>query len=113
MFAKDLDVTAHEQKYARPYVIVSRDVINRIGTNVVGVPFSTKLHKANSHRILIPLVHMVRDVGCARPLETSVALTDHIRVLDPIRFESPKMGKVSDTAMGSIELGLAFLFDIR
>ncbi len=56
---------------------------------------------------------MLPDVSCKRPMKDSVALTDHIRVLDPARFEQPKMGKMTDTAMGAIELGLAFLFDIR
>ncbi len=73
----------------------------------------TKIHKANSHRILIPAGHMIKDLACARIMSDSVALTDHIRVLDHTRFEQPKMGKMSDTAMGGIELGLAFLFDIR
>lgn len=81
--------------------------------NVVGVPLSTKLHKANSHRILVPAIHMIRDFGCTRALTDSVALTDHIRVLDPSRFEQPRMGRLSDTAIGVLELGLVFLFGIR
>ncbi len=56
---------------------------------------------------------MIKDLACARIMGDSVALTDHIRVLDHSRFEQPKTGKMSDTAMGGIELGLAFLFDIR
>jgi mRNA-degrading endonuclease toxin of MazEF toxin-antitoxin module len=113
VFAKDLDVAGHEQDKDRPYVIVSRDAINQIGTNVVGVPLSTKLHKANSHRILIQTPHMIPNPACQRPLRDSVALTDHIRVLDPRRFEMPTMGHLTDTAVGGIELALAFLFDIR
>lgn len=113
VFARDLDIKGSEQRKNRPYVIVSRDAINQLGQNVVGVPLSTKLHKANSHRIQIPVSHIVKDVGCVRDMSDSVALTDHIRVLDPRRFEQPKMGRISDTAMGGIELGLAFLFDIR
>ena len=113
VFAKDLDVTGSEQQKNRPYVIVSRNAINQLGFNVVGVPVSTKIHKANSHRILIPAGPMIKDLACARIMGDSVALTDHIRVLDHSRFEQPKMGKMSDTAMGGIEPGLAFLFDIR
>ncbi len=113
VLAKDLDIKHSEQRKDRPYVIVSRDAINQLGKNVVGVPLSSKTSKANSHRILIPLAHMIKDVSCVRPMTDSVALTDHIRVLDPSRFEQPKMGKMSETAMGGIELGLAFLFDIR
>jgi mRNA-degrading endonuclease toxin of MazEF toxin-antitoxin module len=113
VFAKDLDIAGSEQQKSRPYVIVSRDAINALGHNVVGVPLSTKVHKANSHRIFIPVNHMIKDLACVRPMSDSVALTDHIRVLDPLRFEQPKMGKMSDTAMGGIELGLVFLFEIR
>ena len=113
VFAKDLDVAGHEQDRDRPYVIVSRDAINIVDTNVVGVPLSTKLHKANSHRILIQSLHMVKDLACQRDLKDSVALTDHIRVLDPRRVEFPRMGHMTDTAVGGIELALAYLFDIR
>jgi mRNA-degrading endonuclease toxin of MazEF toxin-antitoxin module len=113
VFAKDLDITGHEQQKSRPYVIVSRDAINQLGTNVIGVPLSTKLHKQNSHRIKIPVGHMIKDAACTRVLEDSVALTDHMRVLDPKRFEVPKMGRLSDTAVGGLELALVFLFDIR
>jgi mRNA-degrading endonuclease toxin of MazEF toxin-antitoxin module len=101
-------------KKSRPKVIVPRDYVNNQGDkNVVGVPFSTRLHKANSHRILIPAIHMIRDAACTRQLTDSVALTDHIRVLDPNRFDLPKPARLSDTAMGASELGLDFLFDIR
>ena len=113
VFAKDLDIQGSEQQKSRPYVIVSRQAINQLGHNVIGVPLSTKIHKANSYRVLIPMAYMNRDVGCTRPMSDSVALTDHIRVLDPSRFEKPRMGCLSDTAMGGIELGITFMFDIR
>ena len=113
VFAKDLDIQESEQQKSRPYVIVSRDAINQLGKNVVGVPLSTKIHKANSYRVLIPVGHIIKDVGCVRPMSDSVALTDHIRVLDPSRFEPQRMGRVSDTAMGGIEVGITFIFDIR
>jgi|SRR5665213_224656 len=113
VFAKDLDIQGSEQNKDRPYVIVSRDAINQQGHNVVGVPLSTKLHKANSYRILIPKAHINKDIACPRHMSNSVALVDHIRVLDPSRFEQPRMGRLSDTAMGGIELGITFIFDIR
>jgi hypothetical protein len=84
-----------------------------MGKNVVGVPLSTKLHKACAHRILIPLELMVKNLASTRPLSTSVALTDHIRVLDSSRLEVPPMGKLSVTAIGGLELALSILFDIR
>jgi len=113
VFAKDLDIAGHEQKKSRPYLIVSRDLINKLGENVVGVPLTTKLHKACAHRVKIPVQFMVKNPACTRPLEDSVALTDHIRVLDRSRFEQPKMGSLALTAVGGLELALAFLFDIR
>ena len=113
VFAKDLDIQGSEQQRDRPYVIVSRHAINQLGRNVIGIPLSTKVHKANSYRVLIPVAHMIKDVGCTRPMSDSVALTDHIRVLDPSRFEQQRMGRVSDTAMGGIEVGITFVFDIR
>jgi mRNA-degrading endonuclease toxin of MazEF toxin-antitoxin module len=85
--AKDLDIQGSEQQKSRPYIIVSRTLINKLGKNVVGVPLSTKLHKASSHRLLIPVAHMVKDASCTRVLSDSVALTDHIRVLDIDRLE--------------------------
>jgi mRNA-degrading endonuclease toxin of MazEF toxin-antitoxin module len=113
VFAKDLDVKGSEQKKSRPYLIVSRTSINRLGQNVVGVPLTTKLHKANSYRIKLPVQFMVKDPACSRPLQDSVALTDHIRVLDVTRLEQPKMGTLSLTAIGGLELGISFLLDIR
>ncbi len=113
VFAKDLDVAGGEQEKDRPYVVVSRDSLNLQGNNVVGIPLSTKIHKANSYRILIPLPYMNKDVACVRPMSESVALVDHIRVLDPTRFEQPRMGRLSDTAMGGIELAITYIFDIR
>lgn len=111
--ADDLDIEGSEQQKSRPYVIASRTKINRLGKNVVGVPLSSKVHKACAHRLLIPLQHMVPEVGTSRRLETSVALTDHIRVLEVARLERPRMGRLSDTAIYGLEGALAFLFNIR
>jgi len=111
--AKDLDIQGSEQQKSRPYIIVSRTLINKLGKNVVGVPLSTKIHKASSHRLFIPAAHMVKDASSSRLLSDSVALTDHIRVLDIDRLEIPKMGTLSLTAVGGMELALSFLFDLR
>ncbi len=111
--AKDLDIQGSEQNKSRPYLIVSRTAINKLGFNVVGVPLTTKLHKANSYRIKLPVQYMSKDSACTRTLQDSVALTDHIRVLDISRLEQPKMGSLLLTAVGGIELGLSYLFDIR
>src|ERR1700728_3180477 len=110
--ARDLDVQGGEQQKSRPYVIVSRTRINQMGRTVVGVPFTTKLNKACAHRILIPVEYMVKDISSHRELSTSVALTDHIRVLDSARLELPRMGYISQNVVGGLELALAYLFDI-
>jgi mRNA-degrading endonuclease toxin of MazEF toxin-antitoxin module len=113
VLAKDLDIAGHEQDKSRPYVIVSRTEVNNQGRNVVGVPLSTKLGKACAHRILIPVALIVKNPKSTRPISTSVALTDHIRVLDSSRLEQPKMACLSTTAIAGLEAGLAFLFDIH
>lgn len=102
-----------EQWKRRPYIIVSRDAINRIGRNVVGVPLSSKLHKASQYRILLPATEIIKDIGRPDSITDSVALTDQLRVLDVSRLEQPRIGKLSTTAVMALELGVAFVFDIR
>ena len=118
--ACDLDIEGSEQKKNRPYVIVSRLKINRLGRTVVGVPLSSQLHKAGGHRITIPLELMVKDLawplewspGVPRTqLDTSVALTDHIRVLDIGRLTLPRMGSLADSAVAGLELALQYIFE--
>ncbi len=110
---KGTDIQGSEQKKDRPYVIVSRNQINRLGPNVVGVPFTSKLHQARAHRVSIPVSHIVQNPACSRKLLDSVALTDQIRVLDKGRLELPKMGDLSETAKNGLEGALAYVFDIR
>lgn len=111
--SKDLDVDGSEQRNDRPYVIVSGDLVNNQGNVVIGVPLTSKLHKANSYRVMIPAQQMIKDISSTRPLKDSVALCDHIRVLDPKRLVIPKMGSLTQTAIGGVELGLAYVLDIR
>jgi mRNA-degrading endonuclease toxin of MazEF toxin-antitoxin module len=111
--ADDLDVAGSEQDKSRPYLIVSRDQVNQERPNVVGVPLTTNLKLACSYRVLIPTPHMMKEAASSRKLEDSVALVDHVRVLDKKRFELPRMGYLSKTAVGGIEGALSFLFDIR
>ncbi len=102
-----------EQIHRRPWVIVSRDAVNRAGRNVVAVPLTSKIAKASQYRVLIPAREMIPDLGCGLQLHDSVALTDQIRVLDVDRLEMPRIGCLSGIARSALELGLAFLFDIR
>ena len=102
-----------EQFKKRPYVIMSRLGINRAGNNVVGVPLSHVTRKACQHRIMIPVREIIRAVGCTYNFLDSVALTDQTRVLDIQRLEQPSIGNLSRSAILSVQLGLAFLFEIR
>jgi mRNA-degrading endonuclease toxin of MazEF toxin-antitoxin module len=118
--AKDLDIEGSEQKKNRPYVIVSKSSINALGRNVVGVPLTTKINAGGGYRVQIPVQMMVPnpswpntwpDGSPRRKLETSIALVDHIRVLDAQRLEAPKMGDLSSTAVVGLELALQRLFE--
>jgi len=110
---KSNETAGSEQKKNRPYVIVSRNQINRLGPHVIGVPFTSQLRHACADRALIPVSQMVPNTACARKLKDSVALTDQIRVLDKSRLELPKMGDLTETAKYGIEGALAHVLDIR
>jgi mRNA-degrading endonuclease toxin of MazEF toxin-antitoxin module len=118
--AKDLDIQGSEQNKNRPYVIVSRSSINALGRNVVGVPLTTVLTAGGGYRVQIPLQMMVPNPAWPtlwpnntprNQLKTSIALVDHIRVLDINRLTTPKMGELSSTAVAGLELALLRLFE--
>jgi|ERR1051325_461841 mRNA-degrading endonuclease toxin of MazEF toxin-antitoxin module len=100
-----------EQAGYRPYIIVSRDIANQNKPTAVGVPLSRKIEKANSYRIMLPAAELLPDVGCG-PFDNSVALCDHIRVLDLAQIRK-KIGRLSENAILSVGGGLAFLFNLR
>jgi hypothetical protein len=78
--------------------------------------FLCKAHvtrKASQHRILIPVSEIIKTVGATYNFVDSVALTDQCRVLDAARLDGPSIGSLSRNAILSVQLGLAFLFDIR
>ncbi|MGH9541503.1 MAG: type II toxin-antitoxin system PemK/MazF family toxin [Terriglobales bacterium] len=101
---------SHEQALRRPCVVMSRNDVNANGETVIVVPLTTKLHKANSYRIQVPAGMIVAEPG--QRLETSVALCDHVREIDKRKLES-RAGRLSQTAIRGIALGLAYVFDIR
>jgi mRNA-degrading endonuclease toxin of MazEF toxin-antitoxin module len=88
----------------RPYIIVSRDIVNANKPTAVGVPLTSKVHKANSYRILLPSDELIADAGCPAFVD-SVALCDHVRVLDLTRVRK-KVGVVSQNALFGVGLGL-------
>lgn len=106
-----LVTSGSEQQGLRPFIIVSREVVHKNKPTAVGVPLTTKIEKANSYRIALPAAELIPEVGCM-PFRDSVALCDHIRVIDRTRLRR-KIGRVSENAVLSIGVGLAFVFDIR
>jgi mRNA-degrading endonuclease toxin of MazEF toxin-antitoxin module len=118
--ARDVDIEGSEQKKNRPYVIVSKSSINALGRTVVGVPLTTVLSAGGGHRVQLPLQLMIPNPSWPekwpngeprRKLETSIALVDHIRVLDSRRLTVPKMGELSSTAVVGLELALYRIFE--
>ena len=108
-----LTTSGSEQSGWRPWVIISRDLLNRVNTRTaVGVPLSTNVGKANSYRILLPSSELILDVGSNYVFQNSVALCDHVRVLDLNQIRR-KVGRVSSNGLISIVgVGLAFVTDI-
>ncbi|SPF51983.1 mRNA interferase (fragment) [Candidatus Sulfopaludibacter sp. SbA4] len=81
-----LDASGSEQAGQRPYIIMSRDIVHKNKPTAVGVPLTTKTHKANSYRILLPVAELLRDPASDYEFQTSVALCDHVRVMDLSRL---------------------------
>lgn len=105
------NTSGSEQSGVRPWIIVSRDLVNRGKPTAVGVPLTTKVHKANSYRIALPASELIPEIGCEAFVD-SVALCDHVRVLDLKQIQK-RIGRLSDTAVVAVGLGLAFIFDLR
>ena len=109
--AATLTQSGSEQAGLRPWIIVSREEVHSNKPTAVGVPLSTRIHKANSYRIQLPAAELIPDEGCT-PFVHSVALCDHVRVIDKSRIRK-KIGRLSDTAVAGVAAGLIFVFDIR
>jgi mRNA interferase MazF len=109
--AATIVASGSEQSGLRPFIIVSRDVVNNGKPTAVGVPLTTKTHKANSYRIYLPASELLPEPG-TEPFRPSVALCDHVRVLDLSRIHK-KIGRLSQNAVLAVGLGLAFVFDLR
>jgi mRNA-degrading endonuclease toxin of MazEF toxin-antitoxin module len=107
-----LMASGSEQSGLRPFIIVSRDLINRGRPTAVGVPMSTRVHKANSFRIKLPARELIREVTSTYQFQDSVALCDHVRVLDLNQIRH-KIGQLSATATAAVGIGLAYVFDLR
>jgi mRNA-degrading endonuclease toxin of MazEF toxin-antitoxin module len=102
-----------EQTGRRPCIVMSRLAVNNAGRTVVVVPMTTSTGSANPYyRILLPVAEIVKDPSCTSAIQISVAKCDHVRVLDKSLLES-RIGKLTQTAIIAVGLGIAYVFDIR
>jgi mRNA-degrading endonuclease toxin of MazEF toxin-antitoxin module len=100
-----------EQEGRRPCIVMSRRSVN-MGNPVVVVPVTTNLARANAYNIQIPAVEIIRDIGSSTPIVDCVALCGQAFAVDKRKLEA-KLGKLSQLAVLSVQLGLSYLFDIR
>src|ERR1039458_5451018 len=105
--------TGSEQSGRRPCIVMSPLAGNEAGRTVIVVPLTTTATSANPYyRILLPVAEIIRDPSCTSAIQTSVAKCDHVRVLDKSLLES-RIGKLTQTAIIAVGLGIAYVFDIR
>jgi len=103
-----------EQYDPRPYVVVSRTALNRILRTVVAVPLTSSKNAKDqpAYRIRVPVASIIANPAERFPFVDSIAKCDMIRVLDKSRL-ARKLGKLSKAAAAGVELGVAFVMDIR
>jgi mRNA interferase MazF len=101
-----------EQFGRRPFVILSRNAVNKTVKTVLVAPMSSNVSKQPPHRIMVPVSEITKDPQCKSTLVVSVVKTDQLRVIDKSRLIE-KIGTLSQTATKSVLLGVAFVFDIR
>lgn len=102
-----------EQYGRRPFLVVSRDAVNKTLKTVVAVPLSTTIEHQPPYRIVIPVQEITKDVLCTSQLFKSAAKTDQVRVMDKSRFQQcNKIGRLSRTAMLNVALlGLGYVLE--
>ena len=105
------DRGGREQHGRRPCIVMSRRSVNQTNPVVV-VPMSSNTAKANAYNILVPAAEIVKDVFSTSAVVDSVALCGQAFMVDKRRLEE-RLGKLSYNAVLAVQLGLAYLFDIR
>jgi mRNA-degrading endonuclease toxin of MazEF toxin-antitoxin module len=110
-----------EQYGRRPFIVMSRTALNKAQSTVIVVPLTTHqgetsnasfLSTQPAYRIVIPPAEITKDLSYNSAISVSVAKTDQARVIDKVRL-GQKMGTLSRTAVISVSLGLAWVFDVR
>ena len=91
------------------YVVVSRDSVNANQHSVVGVPFTSRVQKAN--KTTRPLMKSTdfTPIGAIGEGD-SVALCDHIREVSIHRLDGP-IGRTTKIGIARIENAIAYLLD--
>lgn len=113
-----MHIVGSEQAGNRPFIVMSRNYVNRRLKTVLVVPMTTfqnQVSMANQppYRIVIPAAEITTDpsyTGTLAPV--SVAKTDQTRVVDNSRL-GQKIGRLSQTAVISVGAGIAFVIDHR
>ena len=111
-WGQDPNSQGSEQAGDRLWLVMSRLAING-GNTVVVVPLSTKVGKAAKHPsfcIILPAGEIIVDPG-SLPSVNCVALCHQVRVFDKSRFRK-KYGKLSLSAVPSVQLGISYVFDL-
>lgn len=102
-----------EQNGRRPCIVMSRMTVNNALRTVVIVPMTTNTGSPHpAFRIRLPLAELLKDAGCTSPMQDSIAKCDQVRVLDRSLLET-KIGRFTDSAIAAVELGIAYVLDIR
>ncbi len=112
-WGEDTDATGSEQSGDRIWIVMSRRALNGNNTIVV-VPATTKMAKADEYPafcIRLPAQEQIPIIGQS-PSINRVALCHQVRVFDKSRLRE-KWGKLSLSAIPSIQLGLQYVFDFR
>jgi mRNA-degrading endonuclease toxin of MazEF toxin-antitoxin module len=55
---------------------------------------------------------MVKEVTCTSTLKDSIAKCDQVCVMDQ-KFLETKIGRLTQTAIAAVELGITYVFDFR
>jgi mRNA-degrading endonuclease toxin of MazEF toxin-antitoxin module len=108
-------LTGHgsEQNGRRPCIVMSRKVVNDALKTVLIVPMTTNMGSPHpAFRIRLPLADFLKNPACTSTLQDSIAKCDQVRVLDQSLLES-KIGRLTATAIAAVELGIAYVLDIR
>ena len=73
---------------------------------------TSETRKANASNIQIPANEIVKDISSSSTVVDSVALCGQVFMVDKRKLET-RLGKLSYNAVLAVQLGLAYVFDIR